>query len=1630
MNKLSKRVLSLLLALLMVLGTCDQALAAGLDNGRYENDNVIELPENPEPTEKPDEPDPTKLPENPEPTELPENPEPTELPENPEPTELPENPEPTELPENPEPTEKPVVEVKEAVDVAYSDKSEGEYTVAVAEGSYSSDEDAPELKSVSVTPVEGRTVLEGWTISGNGKDLKLTVSIKTMPTLEEGETLALVALNGSVQSSQLKVVTGKDDFASVTVSDSTTGIGLVKIAASAAEETPAEKPIETKEQTLPAGNVSINGVLPVGGSVTAVKQGAAKPQMTFKSVNRAASTQSTTSAPAANEKVLASYDITILDENGESWQPEKPVTVTITDDSFGDGKTLQIYHQGSSGREFVKTVTSHNNTVSFPAEHFSVYVVVESGEDARVKVNFHQNGGNVVSIYVKSEDYTDTDNQKIGTVLYDPGVGDTGSLAFYGWTADENYTTESTMLTIDKIRTEVKAKLDAGVADGYEMNYYAALFKAIVITYHDEKGTVLFSDTKLVKPDVESVAYTADYDYAVGSTDQDFQGWFVSPAANAKLKDGSAVDEEATYPNKTEFLLSDSINLSVDAPTGQWLIFRGNGSGASYTAPQFLDGKNVTKTERPEDPFRRGFTFIDWYTGTERTVTDEEGNETVVVDLDDTPFTFETGLEKTTVVYAKWTEAALADYTVIIWKENIAGDGYDFAESITIPNGNVGRTIAQENKVTITGNGDNAYATVNGTRKQYTGFHLNTTTKPIDRTVTINSNGTTVVNIYYDRTEYTLTFRVGGRTVRTVKAKYESSISQYFPVTGEDGTDYGSYVWDPSGSTVYTKILVTMDYMTAENITLDGDSFYSPNFALMFFVQPESLSTNHADYVQFGKTAYASYNFVTYNEDFIELSGFSRENSDPAFSSYDANGRIYPNGTRQYVDYIGSGDAYGKNGNNYFIVYLNPDDGVFYRNRTWHGGIFGYYTYSNPYDGKVYSYLNITVVKMYYTRDSYTLSYWDGMYVDGDGKEIKDVTKHSGTWSTASVAYGAKLTDYAKGKTKYYEPTAPTGYTFEGWYLDDKCTTPAVFDDISMTKDGVNVYAKWVKTQYRVFLHPNTQDSSLNMGDQNTSFRMSYGETLKFINAARDNYELVGWYQNYDAANNKYSNAFSFDSFEFNDSTVTKPYDRTEPTEYNAPYDTYTSTENNDATKNRIWINHKLELYARWRFKIVGAEGINLRYDSNGGGTAPVDDLLYKDEAQATVGRAVTAPEGKVFYCWVVQKWNGSAFEDTDQKVYPGATFDVLLKNAQKVENEGSTEEEPSFTYTVQLRAEFIDAEQATNTFINWYSNYGSENEGKGALLHEDKDLAINQAVNILTAPTRDGYTFKGWTKTKGGTTADFLVWTGSAYKDAAGNVATQVAADEKLPYDDLFAVWEENNVTINYAVASDSTGKGTVDPTTETIKAATGTAAGSTATASSSTYIIDYWTCDDGTVHVGDEATFVPSKNANDVYEAHTYYAHFKLNQAPVTVHHYLKGTTTKVANDVTEDKTIGTEYTANAATTFLEAFSAYSLKVSGDATQTVTVSVNGNEITFYYVIELTIKAADKSAVYDGSTTLTGEFTISGELTDDSAKILTALGTPPTIGPDVATEEYTAVTTGVPSYYTISESSDLTGKL
>jgi uncharacterized repeat protein (TIGR02543 family) len=100
---------------------------------------------------------------------------------------------------------------------------------------------------------------------------------------------------------------------------------------------------------------------------------------------------------------------------------------------------------------------------------------------------------------------------------------------------------------------------------------------------------------------------------------------------------------------------------------------------------------------KPTDPERRGYTFGGWYTDAACT----DGNE----------FTFGHPLEEKTTIYAKWTVNTNANYSVIIWKQNVNGDGYDFEELIQL-NGEANTTV---NTVSSQGNGNNRYARIYGT---------------------------------------------------------------------------------------------------------------------------------------------------------------------------------------------------------------------------------------------------------------------------------------------------------------------------------------------------------------------------------------------------------------------------------------------------------------------------------------------------------------------------------------------------------------------------------------------------------------------------------------------------------------------------------------------------------------------------------------------------------------------------------------------------------------------------------------------------------------------------------------------------------------------------------------------------
>ena len=356
------------------------------------------------------------------------------------------------------------------------------------------------------------------------------------------------------------------------------------------------------------------------------------------------------------KQVKGAYDITI--QNGsKAWQPAagQPVMVSIADPNFVDGEYMDVYHEGANGPEFVATVSPENGKITFPAKSFSVYIVTESGAGARLKVNFHQTDGTVVSIFVKAADATDPETYK--TVLYDPGVGSLNDgVQFRGWTENSNYTVNNADdgMTIDEVRTWVQPQL-ANVTDGTTVDLYPMLFKLYRVTYYDEIGTILSSKEVLflVNSDQEYHACVINEPYSPGTSEQNFMGWLVTDGGS----DIQGYTAGTRYQNETTIYIRGNVKLRADVPYGHWLVFNENGPGASFTAAQFIE--NGKPTTAPEDPTRFGYTFGGWYTNAECT---------------GTAFTFGPTITEHTTLYAKWTANTTANYTVIIWKQNVHDD--------------------------------------------------------------------------------------------------------------------------------------------------------------------------------------------------------------------------------------------------------------------------------------------------------------------------------------------------------------------------------------------------------------------------------------------------------------------------------------------------------------------------------------------------------------------------------------------------------------------------------------------------------------------------------------------------------------------------------------------------------------------------------------------------------------------------------------------------------------------------------------------------------------------------------------------------------------------------------------------
>lgn len=1177
----------------------------------------------------------------------------------------------------------------------------------------------------------------------------------------------------------------------------------------------------------------------------------------------AAKAESAVGLEEGSAEYIRLFDIKIVDKDDPSvqYQPAKGSTVDVRielEDS--ESEDLSVVHfSDKKAKGDVVDAAVDGKTVKFAASGFSVYAVVEGSTDdnARMELEFYSGEELVGTMYVKNGDTLD----ELQDIIYDPGAGtlNEGEL-FNGWILDnKNYTSADigSAMDIEQVREWAEGE---PIDEGETHRLDAAICKVYHITYKDLDGTtVLGKGAVPVKASeylTAAVPATVKMAYTPKDDTHNFEGWKLDEGCDSKVT--STIPANRIYENDSSITIKGDISFTVNAPEGRWLIFDENGRGGKYNAPQFVKSGEVTRKPcQDSDMVRNGYSFAGWYDTKEHA--DAHGTTG--------KFTFGLPLDEKKTVFAGWIPNTTAPYTVILWgqKLNNAGTGvindYEVLGSYANDNGTVGQDIPY----TVVENQDEDYVTGVGDKNgHYTGYCLTADSK--NQHITITPEGDAVLNLYYDRIQYHYKFylyRTGSQNNRYDYANNSGPGSDYFVNNNNGLVTWHNNQTEHPGVTGRTILSETVNGRTYYYFVMDA--YYGENISTKWPTYDELTGANNHEAVSFVMMVGTKLKPNATNQGSGTVKGIiTVMNENILGATNDSNGNYivvrYPDSfynwryhiwmeTVDSEDYTGK-ETHNYNGKTYYeetvltvrssnttVTNQNPPkyegfEWKEFRGQNWNNS--NYWTTGNR--------PTLYHINDVYDRLTFTISYFDGNYVDGSGNQIQNRATHL-IHESEDIPQGKIIED----KYKNYEPEPVAGFVFAGWYIDEACTVPYTWG--SMPIGGIVVYAKWVQKQYRIFLHPNAgTDQNLDWGSTNvsTSFRVNYGGKVSAPTGTREGsgYEFVGWYTD-PSMTSEY--LFNAENTILNESTVKTPYDNTKPTELDKWGNPYvndegqyvdeegvvlTPTANKDNNGNRFWITEELNLYAKWRKVLEGSEGIKVEYiavdgDGHVGTNPPTDETLYPDQSDAIAQAASKAPEGYYFKCWVLQKWDGNQYVDVSPEttVLPGQQFRVDETLAKK---EADPNHSGQYIYTMRLRAEYAEPESELPTHIWWFNNYSESGAERHASIHQDEDIQVNEAVSIQEAPSRTGYKFLGWARvpTTVSDSQDGNPPTGKVldnldaddvylkYEDGVfklndlnsqydGWEVNQVAADERKAYHDMYAVWEpiEYEVTVKKVV-------------------------------------------------------------------------------------------------------------------------------------------------------------------------------------------------------------------------------------
>jgi len=385
-----------------------------------------------------------------------------------------------------------------------------------------------------------------------------------------------------------------------------------------------------------------------------------------------------------------------------------------------------------------------------------------------------------------------------------------------------------------------------------------------------------------------------------------------------------------------------------------------------------------------DDPVKAGYTFGGW-----------------------TPAKPETMPASDMTLTAQWN-AGQASYLVQYWLENANDDNYSYDSSVQ-RSAAVGSSVSGSND------------------KSYDGFNFD----HADQNVTVKGDGTTVVNVYYKRNTYTLTFKVyEGGLFGSWETKAEFKNVKY----GEDTSKYWSqapsdYLWHTTsnGSTFYT----AAPDMPNKNLTIYGKT--GKGSSTIHYYEKGTTNPIKDDL----RVQKKDWSFT--QEDYIAIPGFT----------YDSN-KIQ--------------------GTNYYLYYTRNSYTLDFNN---HGTIVKSVTV--PYEGELSSHNFIPDYPSGLEANAYTFGGWctdPGLTVPVDWATAKmpynntvfyakwNPIQHTVTYAKEEGATPEHEENVAHGSTALGYTTTNGGYTFIGWFYRENGVEKAYTPSMAIRKDLV-LYAKW-----------------------------------------------------------------------------------------------------------------------------------------------------------------------------------------------------------------------------------------------------------------------------------------------------------------------------------------------------------------------------------------------------------------------------------------------------------------------------------------------------------------------------------------------------------------------------------------